>query len=148
MKLSIPERIAMARAGTNPTVICSLPSGWAVMCDMQFLPGYIIQLADPPVASINDLDIGRRSLFLTDMVLIGDALMEVTGAFRINYAIAGNSDPFLHTHIIPRYMTEPEQYRRGLPWSYPQEQMDANLFDPERDAELIQRLKEAIQKRL
>ena len=148
MALSIPERIARAQAGTNPTVICRVPSGWAVMCDMQFLPGYIIQLADPPVASINDLDIEHRSLYLTDMVLIGDALMEVTGAFRINYAIAGNSDPYLHTHIIPRYRTEPEEYRKGLPWSYPKEQMDARLFDPERDKELIGKLKEAIQKRL
>jgi diadenosine tetraphosphate (Ap4A) HIT family hydrolase len=148
MKLSIPERISMAHAGTNSTIICAVPSGWAAMCDMQFLPGYIIQLADPPVASINELDLEHRRLFLIDMVLIGDALMEVTGAYRINYAIAGNSDPYLHTHIIPRYMTEPDQYRMGLPWSYPKEQMDANLFDPERDRDLISRLQEAIQKRL
>jgi hypothetical protein len=56
MAITSPERIAAARAGANPTVICRVSSGWAVMCDMQYLRGYIILLADPPVASINDLD--------------------------------------------------------------------------------------------
>jgi diadenosine tetraphosphate (Ap4A) HIT family hydrolase len=51
------------------------------------------------------------------MTLIGDALLEVTGVFRINYGIMGNSDPCLHTHIVPRYLTEPEKFRQGLPWS-------------------------------
>ena len=51
------------------------------------------------------------------MTLIGDALLEVTGANRINYGIMGNPDPFLHTHIVPRNLTEPEKFREGLPWS-------------------------------
>ena len=55
------------------------------------------------------------------MSTIGDALLEVTDAFRINYAIMGNSDPALHAHIVPRYMSEPEHIRKHLPWSYPQE---------------------------
>ena len=55
MTMPIPERIAAARAGNNSAVICRVPSGWAVMCDMQFLRGYTILLADPPVVSINDL---------------------------------------------------------------------------------------------
>jgi diadenosine tetraphosphate (Ap4A) HIT family hydrolase len=71
----------------------------------------------------------------------------VTGAYRINYAIAGNLDPYLHAHIIPRYLDEPDRYRKGNPWSYPQEVMDATLFDPERDKELMQQLAKAIQKR-
>jgi diadenosine tetraphosphate (Ap4A) HIT family hydrolase len=114
----IPQRIEAARTGDNPTVICRLPSGWVVMCDMQFLPGYCILLADPIAPSLNDLDETQRGRYLTDMSLVGDALLEVTGAFRINYSILGNTDPFLHAHIVPRYLSEPEQYRQGLPWSY------------------------------
>ncbi|MGD0749887.1 MAG: hypothetical protein ABSA23_00600 [Anaerolineales bacterium] len=64
------------------------------------------------------------------MALVGDALLEVTGAYRINYGILGNSDPFLHAHIVPRYLTEPENLRNGLPCSYPRKLMDAVSFDP------------------
>jgi diadenosine tetraphosphate (Ap4A) HIT family hydrolase len=148
MPISIPERILSAKAGTNPAVICRVPSGWAVMCDAQFLHGYTILLADPVVASINDLDQGKRSEYLRDMVLIGDALLEVTNAFRINYGILGNTDAYLHTHIIPRYATEAEEFLKGLPWSYPKKLVDEVPFDFERDKELMQQIATAIQKRL
>jgi diadenosine tetraphosphate (Ap4A) HIT family hydrolase len=148
MSITIPERIAMAHAGTNPTVICRVPSGWAAMCDMQFLRGYIIHLADPAVASLNDLIQAQRNIYLGDMAMIGDALLEVTGAYRINYAIAGNRDPYLHAHIVPRYLSEPDQFRQGLPWSYSREVMDSVPFNFQRDRELIEQLAKAIQKRL
>jgi diadenosine tetraphosphate (Ap4A) HIT family hydrolase len=145
---TIPERVESARSGNNLAVICRMPSGWAVLCDMQHLAGYSILLPDPVVGNINDLDRTQRAAYLCDMVTIGDALLEVTGAFRINYAILGNSDPYLHAHIVPRYMSEPEDIRRGPPWAYPKEVVDSNLFDYERDKELIARLAGAIQKRL
>ena len=34
---------------------------------------------------------------------MGDAILEVTGAARINYEIARQQRPALHVHIIPRY---------------------------------------------
>jgi diadenosine tetraphosphate (Ap4A) HIT family hydrolase len=148
MSMTIPERIALARAGTNPTVICQVASGWAVLCDVQFLRGYTILLADPLVASINDLDRQQRVTYLADMALIGDALLEVTGAYRINYGILGNSDPYLHAHIVPRYLNEPEMHRTGLPWSYPLELVNRVPFEPERDKALMQQIATAIQKRL
>jgi diadenosine tetraphosphate (Ap4A) HIT family hydrolase len=148
MTQSFTERVDAARAGTNPALICRVTSGWVVLCDMQFLRGYCILLADPVVPSLNDLKNDQRAAFLCDMALVGDALMEVTGAYRINYAIAGNSDPYLHAHIIPRYTTEPESMRKGLPWSYPQTVIDATMFDFERDRGLILKLDQAIQMRL
>jgi diadenosine tetraphosphate (Ap4A) HIT family hydrolase len=147
MALSIPERIEAIRAGTNPTVICRVPSGWVVLCDMQFLRGYCILLADPLVPSLNDLGQAQRAQYLCDMALVGDALLFVTGAFRINYAIMGNSDPFLHAHIVPRYADEPEEYLHGLPWSYPKNVMDEKQFDYARDKALIHQLREAIELR-
>ena len=148
MPVSIPERVETAREGTNPTVICRVPSGWVVLCDMQFLPGYCILLPDPVVFSLNDLSRDKRSEYLCDMATVGDALLEVTGAYRINYAIAGNTDPYLHAHIVPRYMSEPEELRKGLPWSHPHEERDAILFDLERDKPLMEKLRQAIQHRL
>jgi diadenosine tetraphosphate (Ap4A) HIT family hydrolase len=148
VSITLPERVAAARKGTNSAVICQVPSGWAVLADMQFLHGYTILLADPVVPSINDLDRSKRAEYLFDMALIGDALLEVTGAFRINYGILGNSDPFLHAHIVPRYLNEPKKYRRGLPWSYPRKLMDGLAFDYERDKDLLQRIAASIQKHL
>ena len=98
MSTLIHERVAAAHVGTNPTVICRMPSGWAVLCDVQFLRGYTILLSDPVVPDLNALDREHRAQFLLDMVTIGDALLEVTGAFRINYEILGNLDPALHAH--------------------------------------------------
>ena len=51
------------------------------------------------------------------MATIGDALLEVTGAFRINYEILGNLEPALHAHIIPRYLNEPEDGAKARPSS-------------------------------
>ena len=82
------------------------------------------------------------------MSIVGDALLDVTGAHRINYAIMGNSDQVLHSHIVPRYVTEPEEFRLNTPWSYPQEIMNTTLFDSDRDQDLMCRIKDAIRKRL
>jgi diadenosine tetraphosphate (Ap4A) HIT family hydrolase len=114
----IAERVELARTGKNPWVITRLPSGWAVMGDVQFLPGYCLLLADPVVPSLNDLSIEARGQFLQDMVKIGDAILKATNAFRINYEILGNSEPELHAHIFPRYMSEPDEKRRMPAWFY------------------------------
>jgi diadenosine tetraphosphate (Ap4A) HIT family hydrolase len=115
---------------------------------MQFLHGYCILLPDPVVQSLNDLNRLQRAEYLGDMAMVGDALMEVTGAYRINYVIAGNSDPYLHAHIVPRYLTEPDELRKGLPWSHPHSERDSILFDLERDRPLMQQLRDAIEKRI
>ena len=88
------------------------------MGDVQFLPGYCLLLPDPVVPSLNSLSGSARSTFLLDMARIGDALLKVTGAHRINYEILGNSEPELHAHIFPRYHHEPEERRRMPAWFY------------------------------
>jgi diadenosine tetraphosphate (Ap4A) HIT family hydrolase len=52
------------------------------------------------------------------MAALGDALLEVTGARRINYEILGNSEPALHAHLFPRYDSEPSEFRIGPVWRY------------------------------
>lgn len=114
----IADRVELARRGANEAVICRLPSGWAVIGDVQFLPGYCLLLADPVVASLNDLTDARRAEFLRDMTRLGDAILHVTSADRINYEILGNSEPELHAHLFPRYATEPPDLRRLPAWFY------------------------------
>lgn len=52
----IAQRVAQAQSGENPYLIAKMPSGWLVIGDVQPLLGYCVFLADPVVASINDLD--------------------------------------------------------------------------------------------
>ena len=108
----IAERVRLARAGQNPFVICRMPSGWLVIGDVQPLPGYCLLLSDPVVPSLNDLDEASRTTYCLDVARIGDALLSVTDAFRINYETWGNAEPALHTHIMPRYESEPDEKRR------------------------------------
>lgn len=143
----IHERVEAARSGVNPTLICQVASGWVVLCDQQFLRGYSILLSDPVVDSLNALSPQGRSRYLGDMALVGDALLEVTGAYLINYAIMGNSEPALHAHIIPRYLSEPAEMRKSHPWSYPDGVREAVKFDLVRDRDLMQQIARAILKR-
>lgn len=146
MSTLIHQRVELAHAGKNPSVICRMPSGWAVLADTQVLPGYTILLSDPVVLDLNALFVEERVTYLRDMSLIGDALLEVTGAVLINYEILGNSERALHAHIIPRYADEPDEQRRKPIWMSDTSQ--ALKFDPDHDKELLEKLAQAIQKRL
>ncbi|MGY2229398.1 hypothetical protein HX780_15465 [Pseudomonas tolaasii] len=114
----ITERVELARNGANDKVICRMASGWAVMGDVQFLPGYCLLLPDPVVASLNDLDTQARAAYLLDMARLGDAVLQATGALRMNYEILGNFEPELHCHIFPRYASEPDDKRKMPAWFY------------------------------
>jgi diadenosine tetraphosphate (Ap4A) HIT family hydrolase len=142
----IQERVTQARAGTNPKVLCRMTSGWAVIGDVQFLPGYCLLLPDPVVPSLTDLDADERIQFLSEMTLIGDALLEVTGARRINYEILGNAEPELHAHIFPRFRDEPEDRIQRPAWFY--DWRAAPLFSEETHGHLKRRIVEAIKNRI
>ena len=146
MSTLIHRRVEAARKGENSTVLCRMESGWAVFGDVQVLNGYCLLLPDPVVPTLNDLDSQARMKFLRDMTLIGDAILEVTGAARINYEILGNSEPALHVHIIPRYEAEPDDLRRGPIWFYDWSkapQADLTTHKP-----LMDKLRAAIEKRV
>ena len=53
-----------------------------------------------------------------EMARIGDAVLQATGALRMNYEILGNSEPELHCHLFPRYAAEPEKQRKMPAWFY------------------------------
>ncbi len=146
MSTLIHQRVEMARQGKHPSVICRMPSGWAVLADTQATPGYTILLSDPVALDLNALALEDRAVYLRDMTIIGDALLEVTGAALINYEILGNTERALHTHIIPRYADEPDEQRRRPIWFSDLNQ--APKFDRERDQELMDKIAQAIQKRL
>jgi diadenosine tetraphosphate (Ap4A) HIT family hydrolase len=142
----VHQRVELSREGKNPTVIGRMPSGWAVLGDTQISRGYCILLSDPVVPDLNALSLEDRVAYLRDMSIIGDALLEVTGAALINYEILGNTDRALHAHIVPRYIDEPDETRRKPIWFSDFDK--APKFDQERDKQLLDSIAQAIQKRL
>lgn len=113
------------------------------MASFQFRRGYCLLLADPLVPSLNDAAPEAQVQFLTDMARLGDAVRAATGAVRCNYSIYGNLDPFLHAHVVPRFLDEPEDERTLPPLSLPVavRENPATAFDAERDGELIERIR-------
>ncbi|MFF5519420.1 diadenosine tetraphosphate hydrolase [Streptomyces coeruleorubidus] len=104
-----------------------LDAGFAVIGDVQFLPGYSVLLTDDPsVERLSELPRGRRLAFLGDMERLGEAVERAcrrveSGFRRVNLEILGNADGFLHAHVWPRYDWEPEDLVRVPVWLYPRE---------------------------
>ena len=139
LETAIHRRVNDARAGRDNTVLGRCASGWAVFGHQQFVQGYLLLLPDPVVPDLNALTPERRSQFLLDMSLLGDALLRVTSPVRINYAIFGNVEPALHGHVIPRYRSEPENMQTQHPWAY--DWNAAPAFDVNAAAPLIKALR-------
>lgn len=137
----IEQRVELARRGQNRFVICRMESGWLVVGDVQPLPGYCVLLADPVVESINALDVPRRTQYSLDAIRAGDAVLAATDACRINYETLCNAEPALHTHIIPRYLTEPEEKRRRVAWNA-YDWATSRRFDPVVDGPFVDRVRE------
>ena len=136
----IVERVELARRGQNQFVICRMKSGWLVIGDVRPLPGYCVLLADPVVESINAMDRAQRSQYSLDVIRAGDALLAVADAYRINYETLGNSEPALHTHIIPRYRTEPDEKRGRVAWLV-YDWATARRFDPIQVGPFVERMR-------
>ena len=106
------DRVRAALRGENPTVLARLDAGFAVMGDIQFLPGYCVFITDTPGADrLTDLPRERRLAFLAGAETLAEAVQNVCTRRdpefrRINLEIQGNHDAFLHAHVWPRYEWE------------------------------------------
>lgn len=145
MTTLIHQRVRDCQAGVYPKQICRLSSGWVVLGDVQFLRGYSLLLPDPVVANLNAMAEAARRVFLLEMSVVGDVILEVTGAVRINYEMIGNVEPALHAHLFPRYEDEPAALRLKPAWFYDWEQAPA--FEAERDAPLMQAIRQGLDRR-
>lgn len=139
---AIHRIVERCRAGEHPACVVRLDSGWLVLGERQVLAGYCLLLPDPVVPHLNALAAGARSRFLLDMAAAGDALLEVTAAVRINYAMFGNVEPALHAHLFPRRDDEPERTRTLHPWALDWEA--APLFSETAHGDLRRRLAAAL----
>ena len=116
MPTAIHRQVDAARRGELDRVVARMASGWAVLGDPQITRGYCLLLPDPVVPDLNALTGDARRRFLDDMAALGDAVLAVTRAERINYEILGNVEPALHAHVIPRHASEAPELRKKPVW--------------------------------
>ena len=96
-------------------------------------------LADPVVASLNELREPEPAVYALDMIRVDDAIPEATTDYPINHETWANREPALHTHLMPRYLDEPAEKRfhpacMGYSWAM------ARPFDPAIDARFIEKI--------
>lgn len=121
------DRVQAAIDGRNPTVLAELDASFAVIGDVQFLPGYALALSKVPgVDRLSDLSRSERVRYLADVDLVATAVENVCSDRdrsyrRVNVEILGNTDAFLHAHIWPRYEWEPTDVIGRPVWLYPPE---------------------------
>lgn len=116
--LPIFNRVQRIKAGNDPELIAELPSGYAILGKYQPEPitGCCMLLPKAVVSSPNDLSKADRAQFFSDLVLLGDAIMQVTGSNRINYLVLCNQVPELHGHCVPRFESEDPTLRMQGPF--------------------------------
>ncbi|WP_310962404.1 HIT domain-containing protein [Nocardioides terrisoli] len=119
------DRIGAALRGENPTVLARVPAGFAVIGDVQWLPGYCVLLTDDPaVERLSDLAPTARADYLDSVARLAAAVERACAAAdpgfrRVNIEILGNTDPYLHAHVWPRYGWEPVDLVGHPVWLYP-----------------------------
>ena len=125
------DRTGAAERGENPMTLARMTSRFAVIGDTRFLPGYRVLLASPSVNHLTDLPRDRRSAFLLDMSLIGEAIevaCRPNGLVRVNCEILGDTDAYLHAHVSPRCDWEPAE-RLGSPvFLYPRDRWTDSAY--------------------
>ncbi|MDO4432112.1 MAG: diadenosine tetraphosphate hydrolase [Aerococcaceae bacterium] len=130
------------------TFVYEFEHSYVEMSYSQFLPGYCILFSKIPYASINAMPLAERSAYLTEMSLLGDAMLAVLGddVLRINYNLLSNSHPVLHAHLFPRYRWEEESVRRSVVWKHDSSKWKdpETQFDVVKHADLKRALHDAI----
>lgn len=117
------DRVGASARGENPMVMLELASGWAVIGDTQFLPGYSLLISKHRDAEmLSQLTREQRLQFLADLDLLAIAVERACigkdPAFRrVNIEILGNTDAYVHAHVFPRYEWEGPKAQRPV-WDY------------------------------
>jgi diadenosine tetraphosphate (Ap4A) HIT family hydrolase len=81
------DRVQAAIDGRNPTVLAELDASFAVIGDVQFLPGYALALTKfPGVDRLSDLPRRERVRYLADVDLVATAVESVCSARDSGYS--------------------------------------------------------------
>lgn len=71
------------------------------------LPGTCALFLRRHAVELHELPADEAAAFMRDVQRVSRALMEATGAVKMNYEVHGNTLPHLHVHFFPRYAGDP-----------------------------------------
>ena len=141
----ICDRIEMIRNGTNPYFVKELKTGYVVIGDHQHFKGYTLFLYKQHKTELFQLDMEERSLFLSEMSIVAEAVSKAFGAEKINYELLGMGDSHMHWHLFPRSFGDLGEYGvngNGPVWWYPKDKFYDDCVRP--TAEELSRMKSAL----
>lgn len=98
----ICTRIEMIKNNTNPWFVRELETGYVVIGDKQYFPGYCLFLCKWHETELLYLDKEKRAKFLMEMSIVAEAAQIAFKADKMNYELLGNGDNHLHWHLFPR----------------------------------------------
>lgn len=81
-------------------------------------PGRCIVVLEEHATALESLDPGALAALMGDSARVGEAIRQVVGADRVNYAVLGNTEPHIHVHVIPR-IHEIDPVPSRPPWEHP-----------------------------
>lgn len=101
------------------------------------LPGTCALFLRRHAVELHDLSPDEGAAFMRDVQRVSRALLEATGAVKMNYEVHGNTIPHLHMHFFPRYAGDPFENRPIDP------RLEGGPSGFERHGEIRQRVIEA-----
>lgn len=112
----------------------------AVMSATGVIPGYVVAIwAGRHVAEPTQLSAGEVADYWAEVTRLGRAVESTVEHAKLNYLTLGNGVPHLHTHIVPRPLTDPAPHE-PLPFRF----LDEGRQDPSVVRENARRVREAL----
>lgn len=133
----------------RPYFVYEFETSYVELSKSQFWEGYCILFSKEDYHHLTDMPACIREKYLMEMSILGEAMMEVLGAARINYNILGNTHPLVHAHLFPRYDWEDEELKKTVVWKYDPSFFydEAYRFNEDKHADLKATLAQAIDRR-
>jgi diadenosine tetraphosphate (Ap4A) HIT family hydrolase len=123
--------------------VASLSTSTLYLHQVQTYRGYSLLVYDGPHATrLDQLPPDAATAFMSDLLRVQRAIVEVLKPDHVNLELLGNVIPHLHWHIVPRYKTDP---RWGSPiWMTDERAMPRVLLSEVARASLIGSLRSAL----
>lgn len=99
----ICKRIDMIKNDSNSWFVAELKTGYVVLGDTQYFPGYTLFLAKNHVTELHYMEPSEKAQFLLEMSWVSEACSVAFNADKMNVEMLGNGDSHAHWHIIPRH---------------------------------------------
>ena len=141
--------IEMIKRGENPYFVRELETGYVVIGNHQYFPGYSLFLCKEHTTELFYLEDDFRDKFMREMSMVAEAVMIAFGADKMNYELLGNGDSHVHWHLYPRRKGDLDEYGLNgvgpvwwVPWNIMND--DSNVVTGEKLEEMKRALSIAL----